>query len=107
MVSYQTLIYFETSDDYSGIDHYEIGLIDLSVPEPSRVFLTEETSPYKVPFKKPGKYNVIIKAVDRAGNIREQEVRFRLMTPLITHIEGRGLEIRGTLFSWWLVSVCR
>ncbi|MCP6718032.1 MAG: cohesin domain-containing protein [Patescibacteria group bacterium] len=103
LVSYQTLIYFETSDDYSGIDHYEVGLIDLSVPEPSRVFLTEETSPYKVPFKKPGKYNVIIKAVDRAGNIREQEIRFRLMTPLITHIEGSGLEIRGTLFSWWLV----
>ncbi len=103
LVSYQTLVYFETSDDYSGIDHYEVGLINLSVPEPSRIFLTEEISPYKVPFKKPGKYNVIIKAVDRAGNIREGEVRFRLMTPLITHIEGRGLEIRGILFSWWLV----
>jgi len=103
LVSYQALVYFETSDDYSGVDHYEIGLIDLSVPESSRIFLTEEISPYKVPFKKPGKYNVIIKAVDGAGNIREEEVGIRLMTPLITHIEGRGLEIRGILFSWRLV----
>ena len=105
LVSYQALVYFEADDDYSGIDHYEVGLIDLSVPEPARVFLTEEISPYKVPFKKPGKYNVIIKAVDKAGNIREEEVRFRLMTPLITHIEGSGLEIRGTLFPWWLVLI--
>jgi hypothetical protein len=103
LISYQTLIYFETTDDYSGVDHYKVGLIDLNTPEPARAFLTEETSPYKVPFKKPGKYNVIIKAVDKAGNIGEEEIRFRLMTPLITHIEGRGLEIRGTLFPWWLV----
>lgn len=99
---YQTMVYFETADDFSGIDRYEVGLIDLNEPEAPPAFFTEQVSPYKVPFKKAGKYNVIIKAVDKAGNIREAEARFRMMTPLISHIEGRGLEIRGILVSWWL-----
>jgi len=97
------MVYFETTDDFSGVDHYEVSLIDLSTREPSRSFFTEEISPYRVPFKKAGKYNAIIKAVDRAGNIRESETRFRLVTPLISHIEGKGLEIRGILFPWWLI----
>jgi hypothetical protein len=103
LVDYQTMIYFETIDDSSGLDHYEVSLIDLSLAEPSRSFFTEEISPYKVPFKKPGKYNIIIKAVDKAGNSREAEARFRMVTPLISHIEGKGIEIRGVLISWWLV----
>ena len=103
LIDYQTMVYFETTDNFSGISHYEVSLIDLSVAEPSRSFFTEEMSPYQVPFKKAGKYNVIIKAVDKAGNTRTAEARFRMMTPLITHIEGKGLEIRGILFSWWLI----
>lgn len=103
LVGYQTMVYFETTDDFSGVDHYEVSVIDLSAEEPTRSFFTEEMSPYKVPFKKAGKYNVIIKAVDGAGNTREVEARFRMMTPLISHIEGRGLQIRGILFSWWLI----
>lgn len=103
LVGYQTMVYFETTDDASGLDHYEVSVIDLNLAEPSRSFFIEEISPYKVPFKKAGKYNVIIKAVDKAGNSRENEARFRMVTPLISHIEGRGLEIRGILFSWWLI----
>ena len=103
LIDYQTMVYFETTDNFSGISHYEVSLIDLSVAESSRSFFTEEMSPYQVPFKKAGKYNVIIKAVDKAGNTRTAEARFRMMTPLITHIEGKGLEIRGILFSWWLI----
>jgi len=103
LIGYQTMVYFETTDDFSGVDHYEVSLIDLSAREPSRSFFTEEISPYRVPFKKAGKYNAIIKAVDRAGNTRESEARFRLVTPFISYIEGKGLEIRGILFPWWVI----
>lgn len=103
LMGYQTMVYFKTTDDFSGVDHYEVSLIDLSVRESSRSFFTEEISPYRIPFKKAGKYNTIIKAVDRAGNTRESEARFRLLTPFISHIEGKGLEIRGILFSWWVI----
>lgn len=105
LIGYQTVVYFETTDDFSGISHYEVSIVDLTAPEPTRSFFTEQISPYKIPVKKPGKYNVIIKAVDKAGNTRTAEVRFRQISPLITHIEGRGLEIKGVLFPWWLIGI--
>jgi len=103
LVGYQTMVYFETADDSSGIDHYEASVIDLSADEPFRSFFTEEISPYRVPFQKAGKYNVIIKAVDQAGNSREAEARFRMITPIITHLEGQGLAVKGIVISWWAI----
>jgi len=103
LAGYQTMVYFETTDDSSGLDHYETSLIDLNVPEPSQSFFTEEVSPYKVPFRKAGKYNIIIKAIDGAGNIREKEVRFRMITPLISHLEGVGLKIKEIIIPWWVI----
>lgn len=105
LIEYQTLVYFETADDFSGIDHYEVSVVDLSEPESSPSFFTEEISPYKIPYKKQGKYNIIIRAIDKAGNIRENETTFRLMAPFITHIKGQGLEIKSVLFPWWLIGI--
>lgn len=105
LIGYQTMVYFETVDDFSGIDHYEVSIIDLNESAASRSFFTEQISPYKIPNIEAGKYNVIIKATDRAGNIKESEAMFRLMTPFVTKIEGKGLEIRGFLFPWWLISL--
>jgi hypothetical protein len=105
LIGYQTMVYFETTDDFSGVDHYEVSVIDLNESEAPRSFFTEEISPYKIPYKKAGKYDVIIKAIDKAGNSRENETRFRLVTPLITHIEGKGLEIKGIFFPWWLIII--
>jgi len=105
LAGYQTMIYFETIDDSSGIDHYEVSLIDLNTPDSSHSFFTEEISPYKVPFKNAGKYNVIIKAVDKAGNSREKEARFRMVTPLFSHLEGVGLKIKEIIIPWWVIIV--
>ena len=105
IVGYQTVVYFETDDNFSGMDHYEVSIIDLSASEPTPSFFTEQVSPYKVPVKKAGKYNIIVRAIDKAGNIQENEARFRIMTPLITHIEGKGIKIKGTLLPWWLIWV--
>jgi len=105
LIGYQTMVYFETSDDFSGIDHFEASVIDLNQSESARSFFTEQISPYKISNTKAGKYNVIIKAIDRAGNIKEGEVRFRLMVPLISNIEGKGLEIKGFLVPWWLIII--
>ncbi len=103
LIGHQTVVYFETTDNFSGIDHYEVSLIDLNTPESIPSFFTEQISPYKIPLNKAGKYSIIVKAIDKAGNIGEGETRFRIITPLITHIEGRGLEIKGFFISWWLI----
>ncbi|MFH1820407.1 MAG: cohesin domain-containing protein [Candidatus Nealsonbacteria bacterium] len=102
-VGYQAVVYFETTDDFSGIDHYQVSVVDLNEKGAPRSFFTEAVSPYKIPLDKGGKYNIIIRAVDRAGNYRESESRFRIISSIITHIEGRGIEIKGVLVNWWLI----
>ena len=103
ILGYQTMVYFEAKDLMSGIDRYEASIINLNTPESYSSFFTQEVSPYKVPFKEAGKYNVIIRAIDKAGNIKESETHFRMISPLIHHIEGKGLQIKDFLFPWWLI----
>jgi hypothetical protein len=76
LTEYQ-MVYFETSDDFSGIDHYEVSLIDLSGQGTLNSFFTEEKSPYKITLKKAGEYKIIVKAVDKAGNAKESEAKFK------------------------------
>jgi len=103
IIGYQTMAYFEAEDNFSGINHYEVNMVGLDTPESVPSFFTEQISPYKVPSKKAGKYSVIVRAIDNAGNIREGETRFRIITPLISHIEGKGLQIKGLFLPWWLI----
>ena len=95
-------IYFETKDFHSGIDFYEISVLNISQNPDAAPFFVDATSPFKIP-KQPGKYNVIIRAYDKAGNIQTAEVRFQMLSPIISYIEGKGIEIRGVLFSWWVI----
>ncbi len=89
---YQAVAYFETSDDSSGVDHYQVGLIDLEASESSRAFFSEQVSPYKIPLEGSGDYRLIVQAVDRAGNIRTEEISF-----------GPSLARRFSV--WWFVFI--
>jgi len=103
--AYAGFVYFETKDSHSGIDRYEISFLDLNqVPAPTPFFI-EAGSPFKIPFKEPGKYKVIVGAYDRAGNYQESETTFRLISPLVSYIEGKGIQIKGILFSWQIIYV--
>ena len=103
IIGYQTMAYFEAEDNFSGINHYEVNIVSLDTPESVPSFFTEQISPYKIPSQKTGKYSLIVRAIDNAGNIREGETRFRIITPLISHIEGKGLQIKGLFLPWWLI----
>ncbi len=96
-------VHFETKDLSLGIDHYEISVAgsDGSGSMPS--FFTEAVSPYKVPKEQSGKYDIIIKAIDRAGNIRQEEIKFRRVFSFLTFIGGRGFAINGVFISWGLL----
>jgi len=75
-----TLI-FKTSDKASGIDFYEVRIGNL---EPVKV----KEGEYQTPPLAPGKYNVVIRAVDFAGNetiaVKEIEI-LALEAPKITY----------------------
>jgi hypothetical protein len=70
----RTIISFFTTDALSGMDHYEVGLIDKeSALTQSPVFVQTE-SPYQVPSLASGSVRVIVRAFDRAGNIKDESV---------------------------------
>ena len=69
-----TLITFFTTDALSGIDHYEIGVIDKTTAQESAPLFVQTESPYQVPRTINGKARVIVRAFDRAGNVRDASI---------------------------------
>jgi len=98
-------IYFETQDFHSRIDRYEISVLNISETPTTAPFFIDTTSPFKIPSKKEGKYSVIVRVYDKAGNWQEGKVRFQMLSPLISYIEGKGIEIKGVLFSWQIIYI--
>ena len=62
-------LYFEAKDDMSEISHYEIKIGD------GEIFsvVLGKINPYHLPLQTPGSYNILVKAVDQAGNSTESK----------------------------------
>jgi hypothetical protein len=67
----RTLITFFTTDNLSGIDHYEVGVIDKTQPATESPVFVQAESPFQLPVSENTKMRVIVRAVDKAGNIRD------------------------------------
>ncbi len=70
----RTLVSFFTTDNLSGVNHYEVGIIDKSQPLTESPVFVEAQSPFQVPLQPDGKLEVIVRAVDNAGNVRDESV---------------------------------
>ncbi len=64
----RALITFFTTDALSGIDHYEVGVIDRSQSTTSSPIFARTESPYQVPPISVSGSTVIVRAYDIAGN---------------------------------------
>ncbi len=93
--------YFETKDHYSGIDYYEVSIFTSDAE--SAGFYIEAISPFKVSCDKPGKYKIIVRAYDKAGNRQEIETEFQILSSFISYIPGQGIQIKGVFLPWWLI----
>lgn len=87
------LVYFETKDIFSGIEHYEISLINADQNPGLAPFFVEATSPYKIP-KFPGKYNLVVRAFDRVGNNQTAQIQFQVLSSVLS-LEKGGIQFRG------------
>ena len=103
--TYSRFVYFETKDIHSGVDYFELSVREIGEALSQQPFFTEAVSPFKIPYEKPGRYSVVVRAFDKAGNWREEEVKFRLINPTFAYIEGKGIQFRGILFSRWVIYV--
>jgi hypothetical protein len=83
----RALVSFFTTDNLSGIDHYEVGVIDKSQPlTQSPVFIQTE-SPYQVSTENRVGLKVIVRAVDRAGNVRDSSIDVRQPFAIVKFIK--------------------
>ncbi len=65
------LLSFLTTDSLSGLEHYEVGIINNNDALTVSPIFIETQSPYLLPVEVTSKIKVLIRAYDQAGNIRE------------------------------------
>lgn len=71
------LVSFFTTDNLSGVSHYEVGVIDKREPATESPVFIQAQSPYQMPLPQGGKFEIIIRALDFAGNVRDVSVDVR------------------------------
>jgi hypothetical protein len=67
----RSLVSFLTTDTLSGVEHYEIGVIDKADSSTSSPIFVQTESPYQLPSDQIKNAQVIVRAFDHAGNTRE------------------------------------
>jgi hypothetical protein len=99
------IINFQTSDTYSGVSYYEIKTIPLSpsslVPGNDNGFFIEATSPYQMNLD-IGRYDIIVRAYDKAGNYRETTSRLSVVVPIFEIVNDQGVKVSGLFVIPWL-----
>ncbi len=94
---------FFTTDALSGLSHYEMKLIPLSAPEVSEALFFEVTSPYQTATLEPGRYQVILRAYDRAGNTRDEVATIDIVGAFSRFIGRDGVDFVLFFISWrWI-----
>lgn len=70
----RALVSFFTTDNLSDIDHYEVGVIDKKQSNTVSPVFVETESPFQVPDAKDKDLEVVVRAIDKSGNIRDSSV---------------------------------
>lgn len=87
------LVSFFSTDALSGTDHYEVATIDKQgAAVVSPVFVQAE-SPYQLVVPGPGSYHFIVRAFDRAGNVRETSIDVTISLPFIQFLKKNDVAI--------------
>ncbi len=106
---HKPVITFLTTDNDSGLDRYEVKLASLSQldPEAEKVaaqpFFIEAQSPYIPGELAYGRYDVIVRAYDVAGNYQEVTKRLEIVPALFEVVQGQGIAFRSTTVISWPV----
>jgi len=102
----QPLISFITTDSLSGIDHYEVKYIDVTQGKEEKAtgFFVEAVSPYRLSLLELGRYLVIVRAYDAAGNYQEGTVKIQIF-PEGFFFSEKGLHFRGIIISWVIIFI--
>ncbi|MFH1820406.1 MAG: cohesin domain-containing protein [Candidatus Nealsonbacteria bacterium] len=99
------LIYFSTEDLLSGLDYYQVKIVDQSNSENAlQSGWIQTESPYSLNKSRSGSFEITIRAFDRAGNFREGLIKLRVLGSNVLLINN-GVQLAGLFLSWWLVFI--
>jgi len=100
----QPVVHFSSTDVLSGISHYELKIVSLKPPKnpADQPLFIEVTSPYVFSPLELGKYDIILRAYDKAGNYREVVQRLTIVSQIFQIISGKGLEIKNVILIPWV-----
>lgn len=101
------VLQFASSDGLSGFDHFEIKIVPLKIDGRDSAgagdgyLFTEAQSPYQTPELLYGTYDIIIRATDVAGNIRDVSQRLEITDSWLWFIGPNGITLlSGKQVSW-------
>jgi hypothetical protein len=80
------LITFGTTDSLSGMNHFEVGVLDKNEPTTVSPTFIQTESPYQVPTESSGNVRVIVRAIDNANNIRDESIDVKVPKFFISFI---------------------
>ncbi len=104
--SERSLVSFFTTDNLSGIDHYEVGIIDKMQPATQSPIFVQAESPFQVPLNAGGKLEVIVRAMDKAGNARDASIDVRLHSTIVNFFYDYPVYILlGIIILGFIVSI--
>ena len=103
ITSKEPIVFFITTDSLSGLDHYELKLIDLTkTPQEKETgFFIEISSPHQLPSLATGEYEVIVRAFDRAMNWQDSSKKIEVI-PIekIFYITKGGINLWTFFLPW-------
>jgi hypothetical protein len=67
----RALVSFFTTDNLSGVDHYEVGVVDKKEQVNISPAFVQAESPFQVPLSDSANLTVVVRAIDKAGNVRD------------------------------------
>ena len=103
-------INFDTTDANSGVDHYVVKIIPLSssakASNEDTSFFIETRSPFILPELDFGKYDVVVRAYDLAGNFTDAHQKLTISQALFRNAGPEGLNFRSdVILPWWGVYI--
>lgn len=84
----RAFVSFFTTDALSGIDHYEVTVIDRTEPPLGAPVFIEAESPYQLPKFISGNLRVTVRAIDGAGNVRDEYVDANYSPTFLSMLEN-------------------
>jgi len=105
-VGSRTLARFRTTDESSGVERYELKVLNISRTGETQgsTFFIESESPYTLPDLSSGSYNIIVRAYDLAGNFQESSATLEVIKPIFGLFVTRGLNLGFVVIPWpWVL----